>query len=811
MITRGFSWLGRCIRPYRRRPAAAVLIVLTLALGVGANAAVFSAIDGILLRPLPFADPDRLMVVEAVRGDEPGPLSMREVADLEEQPGLFSEVAAFLPDSAYTLSGQGEAEKLPAILVTHDLVSLLGVDLLHGGAWPESFDRERNFGILLGHRVWQRKFGSRPDVVGTTVALDASPTHSPSYTIYGVLPEGFEFPDDTAIYRSIYISRYFPNIEDRNARQVVAVARLAPGVRTEEAGQRIAALGRRLAEQYPETNREVGLRLNPLRERYLGPVRPYVLLLFGATVAVLLIACVNVANLLLGVALARDREMAVRAALGAGRLRLAAQVLGEGLVLAAVGGLLGIAAAVPALHLLRLALAERLPLWMDLSLDGRALTAALVLSLIAGVGASLVPALRISAARLHQALKEGGRGGGAGRRQALARRGLVVSEVALCLVLLVAAGLVVRTFRALMAVDPGVRAEGVATFQVALPWTYAQEDVERFQREVLAGLVNLPGVSGSAFNSNPPLTGIERVDRSLVRAEGQDDVEVQNNPYAFNQVISDDYFEVAGVPLLAGRAFDRRDHADAPAVAIVSQRFAERLWPGESAVGKRFRVTEDTPQEASWREVVGVVGDVRREGPGAAPGFDLYWPLQQRRAAWGHYFARTTTPPAALREPARRVVAAVDSGQPVVDFRTLEQRILDSVWRERLTGTVFGIFSVLALVLAATGVYGVMSYLVRQRRRETGVRMALGARRRDVLAGVLREALVLVAIGVASGAVVALIAAQGLRGVLFGVAPWDPGAFAVGAGTLAVVGLLAALGPALRAIGTDPAEVLQAE
>ncbi|MEM7049295.1 MAG: ABC transporter permease [Acidobacteriota bacterium] len=811
MIVRFFTWLGALVRPYRRRPGAALLIVFTLALGIGANAAVFSAIDAILLRPLPFAEPDRLVVVEAVRGGEAGPLAMREVADLEERRDLFQQVAAFLPDSSYTLSGQGEAEKLPAILMTHDLISVLGIDLLYGEPWPESFDRERNFGILLGHRVWKRKFGGRPDVVGTTVALDASPTYTPSYTIYGVLPEGFEFPEDTAIYRSIFISRFFPNIEDRNARQVVAVARLASGVGVEEARQGIVALGQRLTQEYPDTNRGVGLQLSPLRERFLGPVRPYLFLLFGATVAVLLIACVNVANLLLGVALSRDREMAVRAALGAGRRRLAAQVLGEGLVLAAVGGVVGLAAAVPALNLLRLALADRLPLWMNLSLDGRALIAAAVLSLVAGLGASLVPALRVSSARLHDALKEGGRGGSAGRRQTLARRALVVSEVALCLVLLVAAGLVVRTFRALMAVDSGVRTEGVASFKVALPWTYADEDAERFQREVLEGLLGLPGVQGSAFNSNPPLTGIERVDRSLVRAEGQDDVEVQSNPYAFNQVISDQYFEVAGVRLVTGRAFDRRDHADAPSVAIVSQRLAERLWPGDSALGKRIRVMGDSPEEVPWQEVVGVAGDVRREGPSGEPGFDLYWPLRQRPEAWGHFFARTTASAEALYGPVREVVAGVDSGQPVLDFRTLEQRVLDSVWRERLTGTIFGIFSALALVLAATGVFGVMSYLVRQRRRETGVRMALGARRRDVLTAVLREALILVAVGVAAGALAALVAVQGLRGVLFGVAPWDPGAFAAGAVTLAIVGLLAALGPALRAIGADPAEVLQAE
>ena len=802
--------LKNVTRAFRRRPGVTALVVLTLALGIGANSAIFSVVDAILLRPLPFPEADRLVRIETVRGSERGPASMKEREDLKERAGdLFTGLAAYIPDSEYTLSGHGAAEKLPAILVTHDFFDVLGVSILHGGVWPEDFDRARNFGIVLSNRVWTRKLGGSPGLVGETLTLDASPAHTPSYTVYGVLPEGFDFPARTELYRSIYISRFFPNVEDRAARNVMLLARLAPGVTVEAARARLAEVGRSLARELPETNAGVGFAVTPLREVYVGSLRPYLVLLLGAVSLVLLIACANVANLLLQAALEREREIAIRAALGAGRGRIVRLLVAESVLLALAGGAAGLLLARWGLEALTAYVQLDLPAWMRFGLDGRALAVTFLLSLATGVLAGLTPALRTSAGRLPELLKAGGKSGGSSLRHGRLRALLVVAEVGLSLMLLVGAGLLARTFVSLGQTDPGFDPDRLLTFRVALPWTYEEEQTAAFQKNVLERLEVLPGVSAAAINANLPLAGGNQSGRGTVAAFGQPPSELAKNPYVNFQIVSPGYFGLMGIRLLRGRAFSPADREDAPPVAVVSERLARILWPGQDPIGKRLKRADSGRPDSPWSTVVGVVTDVKSQSLTVEPGPDIYVSSLQVIDGWMYFLLRTEVDPESLVDDVRGAVAAVDPNQPVHDVLPMRERLLETVWQQRVSGLLFGLFAALALGLAATGIYGVLSYSVEQRARETGIRMALGARPGQVLREILGETLRLTLLGVALGLAGAIALARALASLLYGVSPLDPPTFAAVCLLLVAVALAAGYLPARRATRVDPLEALR--
>jgi putative ABC transport system permease protein len=800
MFDRGlfYTTLKDTGRIFRRRPAVSALIVLTLALGIGANSALFSMVDTVLLSPLPFADSERLVRVETVRGGEGGLASIRELRDLKERlSDLFDGVAAYVPDSQYTLSGKGEAERLPAILVTHDFFDVLGVRLLHGAAWPEDFDRARNFGIILSNRVWKRKLSADQGVVGRTITLDASPSQNPAYTVYGVLPEGIDFPLKTELYRSLFVSKTFPNIEDRDARKVVIIARLKRGVALEAARERISNLAAELAREFPATNSGVGLAATPLRETFVGSVRPYLLLLLGAVALVLLIACANVTNLLLSAALEREREIAIRAALGAERGRIVRLLVGESILLSLAGGVVGLLFAAGAVRLLPSLVNVSFPAWMSFGLHARTLAFTFVLCLLTGVLAGLAPAVRTSAGRLPELLKEGGRGMGAGQRQGRLRALLAVSEVGLSLMLLIGASLMVHTFLWLWQSDLGFDPDRLLTFRSSLPWTYSPEQTSAFQHEVLERLSALPGVEGAAFNTNLPLSGSNQGGRGTVAAEGQGRDESSRNPYVNVQTVSPGYFRLMGIPLFKGRLLGSEDRQGAA------------LWPGQVPLGKRLRRTDISGVEAPWLTVVGVVGDVKSGGPTSAAGPDLYVSWQQGTHRWLYYLLRTRQPSMNLGESVRRAVAAVDASQPIYDLATMRERLLETVWQQRLSGTLFGLFALLALALAAFGIYGVLSYSVEQRSLTTGIRMALGAQPSRILREVLSEALKLALCGVVAGLAGAAVLAWVLRSLLFGVSPLHAPTYLGVSVLLLGVACAAAYLPARRATHADPLEALR--
>lgn len=792
-----------------KKPGFTLVIVLTLALGIGANTAIFSFVNALLLRPLPYKDADRLVRVAAVRGNEEGRFSMLELKDMREQLSSFEQIGAYIPGAQYNYSGDGAPEEFSAILATREFFEVLGVPQLHGGVWPEEYDRERNFGVVLSHEVWQRRFGGDPNVLGRKITLDAAPF----YTIYGVMPPQFNFPANTQLFRSIAISKFLPNYEQRDKRNVYAVARLKPGVTAEQARAELAVFSQRLAQTYPDLNQGLSFTLKPLRDFSVGDVRPYLWLLLAAVGFVLLIACTNVINLLLARSLAREREVAIRTALGAGRGRLIRQLLTESLLLAASGGLLGLAFAVGWVRLLKGLIRAELPTWIAIDLDWRVLVFTLVVSLITGLIAGLAPALQVSKPDLNELLKEGAKGSQGGR-QGL-RKALIVAEVALALVLLVGAGLLVKSFQRLQQTDLGFNPDNLLTMRVALPWRkfndeQAPERQRQFFKQLLERLAALPGAETSALTSNLPLASERQGGKLTFTVEGQSADEQQRNPFVNDIRVSPNYFQAMAIPLVAGRYLNDFDSATTERVGVISQRLAERLFPNQNPLGNRLKVG-DLLSQSQWTTVVGVVRNVKHEEITGDGGMDLYVSYQQVGESNMYLLLRTKVPPLTLADAATRAVWASDPEQSVFNVATMEARIADTVWQRRLSGTLFLVFAGLALALAAIGIYGVMSYAVSQRTREIGIRLAMGAQTRDVLKLVIGQGAKLIGIGLGLGLLVSLAGARLIASLLYQVSAFDALIYLFVLMVLGAVALVACWIPARRATKVDPMIALRQE
>jgi putative ABC transport system permease protein len=802
-----YDW-RQVVRSLLRVPGFTAVTVVTLGLGIGSTAAVFSLVNTVLLEPVPFREPDRLIQLETIRGGERGKISLREIEDLRERFTSAEGVAAYVPGAQYSLSEAAAPEKASAILASHNLFGVLGVSLLYGETFPGSYDRERHNAIVLSHGLWQRQFGSNPAVVGRTVTIDATPgVSTPPYVVAGVMPDGFDFPVRTDLYRSLFISPGFPNRVRRDVRNAVGVARLEPGVSVEQARDELAAISGQLAREFPATNEAVTLAPTPLGDVYAGPVRPYLLLLLVAVSTLLVIACVNVANLLLSRVLDRQGELAVRRALGAGRARILRQLALEGGTLALAGAGLGVLLA----HLFLAALLRMvkfdLPAWMTVQIDFRVLLFTLVVSIAVGLAATALPALRTARVADADALRSAGSRAIGSLRQGRLRRVLLVGEIAISALLLVGAGLMLQTFRALWQADVGFNPGGLLTFRVGLPVYYGPERARLFHDELASRLEALPGVRGSAVNSNLPLAQVAQADRRTLVVEGQDPPASAANPYVNYQGVGDRYFEVMGVPVLQGRGFDARDRDGTQPVAMVNRRLADRFWPGQDPIGKRVRLPEpNTP----WLIVIGIAGDVRHESLAASAGFDLYVSARQSPQAWNHVVLRVAEgDPLQLADAVRRAVWAINSQQPVTEMQSMRERMLDTAWQQRASAFLLSVFAALAVLLASVGIYGVTSYTVGQRLREFGVRRALGAQSLNLAFVVLREVSVTAAIGVVVGLGLALVATRAVRPLLYGVAPFDPFTFASVALLLVAVALASSLLPAGRAARTDPAITLK--
>lgn len=795
-------FLRRSWARMRSAPGHYVLSTIILGLGAGAAATLFAAVDAALLEPLPFEEPDRLIEIRTERAGEPALISMREMDDLEAGlAGLHDGVAAYIPGGQYSLAGDAGPEKPPAILMTRNLFDVLGVSPAVGGMWPEPYDRERNFGLVLSHGLWERQFGGNPEVVGGTTSLDASPYYAPTYEVYGVMPEGFDFPARTDLYRSLFINDGFPGLEDRESRVVVGLLRLENGVTLDQARSAATRVADELAALSPETNAGVVFHLRPLRASWVEALRPYLLLLLGAALILLATACANVANLVLTRMMARESEFGLRVALGAGRTHLVSGLAADGLVLAALGGCAAVVFANAATRAIDPA-SLGLPSWMVFDVDGTVLLFTACTCAVSGLVVSLWPARAVLSGNVMSILRQGARGTRGGARHRRLGESLISVEVALSLSLLLASALFARTFLSLGNVDPGMNTGNMLTMQVPLPWSYPMAERSAFQEEVVRSVSRIPGVVSVSTNANPPLTAVGQPDRMVPDVEGQPAELRRTNPYVNVQRVSPEYFTTTEIPLLDGRVFDGTvDRDSTKLTAIVSERLAEQLWPGESAIGRRVRRPgEDTP----WWEVVGVVGDVRYDGLTAEGGYDLYLSSLQAIDGWAYLMVRTRGEPALLEDPVKEAIWAIDPGQPVVDVKTMRERVLDTIGAQRLVARLFGFFAVVALGLAGAGTFAVVSVIVRQRTAELGVRAALGADRATIFGGVLRDTMSPTVIGVAFGLFGGIAIAWSMRGFLFGVEPWDPVTLVGVCAGIVLTVLLAAAGPAARAARLDP-------
>jgi putative ABC transport system permease protein len=800
------------LRQLRRQPAFAAAAALTMALGIGANAAVFSLVRAVLLRPLPFAEPERLVTLHSTGPDRTRqPFSLPDFLDLREQNRTLLGLAGYGAWGA-NLTG-GEAERLAGLWATPGLLRLLGVEPVLGRApLPEEERAGGTRVVVLTHGLWQRRFGGDEAVLGTSVPLNGEP-----YTIVGVLPPGFVLPGREAELLVPLVVETDPRRELRRAGFLRVVARLGPGVGREQAQSELTAIAQRLQAAYPDSNAtRTGVDVFAVHEEIVGNVRLMLAVVQGAVGLVLLVACANLASLLLARAASRQREMAVRVALGAGRGRLVRQLLTEGLLLSAIGGVLGLLLAQAAIQAFLALGPTDLPRAKGIRLDGGVVAFTAALTLLAGIGFSLVPAVQAARPDPQESLAAGGRGSAGQAMRTRARRALVLSEVALALVLLAGAGLLVKSFRRLQAVDPGYRTGQLLTLRLSLPKARYErrESLAQFHDRLAPRLQGLPGVRATAAASVAPLTPWRATINFTV--EGQAPPAPENVPLANYRAVDEHYFAAMEIPVLRGRAFTAADTATTVPIALVNRTLAERYWPGADPVGERLTI-DDQPARRSV-EVVGVVGDVKHYALDDAPSLDVYVPYVQAPqsvAVWlansTSWVLRTEVDPRVLAPAVRREVGSVDPEVAATAIQSMDDALRGTVAPRRFNVLLLEAFALGALLLAGSGIYAVTAYLAAQRTRELGIRLALGARRGQILALVLVQGMVPVAGGLALGLAGALALARLVEGLLYGVPARDPATFTVAPLLLAAAAALACALPALRAARLDPVRALRVD
>ncbi len=794
------------VRSLARRPGFAVVVVATLALGIGAVTAIFSVVDALLVRPLPYQNPEELVAVwerNASRNRDVNTVAVPNFLAWKASSNSFADLAAAYP-AGVTLTGAGEPERVEAAWVTPSLPGLLGIEPLLGRFFtPEEVQAGDRRVALLGHGLWQRRFGGAADVVGRSLRISGE-----EHVVVGVMPRGFALPDMLEGFGAldeaeIYLPLTLEN--EYSGRFLLVLGRLAPDVGLAAARTEMAVLAGRLAEEH-EYNDGWDANLVPLHEQLVGGERRALLVLFGAVGLVLLIACVNVANLLLARATARQREIAVRTSLGATRGRLVSQLLTESLLLSAAGGVAGVLLAIWGVEALLALAPEALPRFAEIGIDRRVLFFAAAASLVSTFVFGLFPAFRATRGQLQEALREGERGGTSLGSQRL-RGGLVIVEVALALMLLVGSGLLIRSFSRLIDVDPGFRAGDLASFRIALPSSdYSEsERVVAFYRELLSRVETMPGVESAGAAMTQPFDGIGIGTSFFVDGP---DPGMGKRPVADIRPVTPGYFKALGISLLQGRDFAAEDGAEVSRKAIVSEALVREFWPDGKALGKRVSVNLDglLPYE-----VVGVVSDVRHMGLDTTPRSMIYIPHAQFPVSTMTVVARTSSALTPFAAAVREAVAELDKSLPVYRVRTMDELVASSVSEERFQATLLTVFAAVALALAAVGLYGLLAFAVGQRTCEIGVRLALGARRGQVLGLVVRRALALTLAGLALGLLASFAFSRVLESLLFEVSATDPWTYGVVAGVLLAVALAASVVPARRASRIDPITALRHE
>jgi putative ABC transport system permease protein len=793
--------LRYAVRLFLAQPGPTLVAILTLALGIGANTAIFSAVDSILLRPLPYDDPDRLVMVWEKRQTEgvfDNVVAPADYLDWEKMNTAFESIAGVLTLTA-DLTGSGEPERLAAAGVSPALFDLLRVKPAEGRFFrPDEVIPGRNRVVVLTHGLWLRRFGGERSIVGKPVLLNGVP-----HEVVGVLPATFEFPDSTIEVWAPLALAGGTNPPSRTSHQLTVYARLKPGVTLEQARTDMDRVGAILSAEYPDSNRTHGAWVTMLDEQLREPVRATLLLLLASVAFVLLIACVNVANLLLARAASRKREVAVRAALGAGRARLAGQSLTESVLLGLLGGTAGLVVAYWGIQLLRqLAPPDVAVVGLErMGLNLRILLFSAVLSIGTGLLFGMLPAWQLAHQDVNQALKFGTRTAGGVRHRL--RMALVMSEIALASLLLAGAGVTWRSFHTLLNTEPGFTTDAVLTSLITLPSARYRTPEKRLAtfNDIEQKLKSIPGVITAGATNALPLSGMDG--RRGVGIEGREptpDTPTRAHPRS----VTPDYFRTMDIQIIAGRAFTDADRAGSPLVVIVNDTMARRYWPGQSAIGGR--ITFDDQQ---WREVVGVIRDVRHWGLDHAVNPEMYLPLAQMPWSTLAFALRTRVAPESLAGAVREQLKAVDPDLPLSNVRTMQEVAANSVAARSVSMRVLAVFGVLALVLAAAGIYGVMAHLVALRRNEIGVRMTLGAKPADIMRLILREGIIQAIAGLTIGLIGAVLVMRSFRALLYEISPADPMTLAVVGVVLLTTALLACALPARRAMKVDPVSALR--
>ena len=786
-----------------KQPGFTLIAVLTLSLGIGANTAIFSIVNAVLLRPFPYQAPERLVILQehySAGGFSP---SYPNFVDWREQNTVFDSIVAVRTNESFNFTGSGEPERMQGRLVSAEFLSTLGVKPLAGRDFLAEEDRPGAApAAIISYGFWQRRFGKDPSIIGKQLTLN-----NQSYTVVGVTPPDFQYAAEADVTVPIGLSAERFRLRGRDPGTDV-VARLKPDVSEQQAETELNMIAARLEQQYPESNTGRRVLVTPLHESFVGDVRQPLLILLGAVGLVLLIACANVANLLLVRASARRKEMAVRVALGADRWRIIRQLLTESLLLAALGAALGILLALWGTSFIAAQLPDGIPRLQEAQVDAPVLIFTLAISLLTGLLFGLAPALQASRPNLTEGLKEGDRGSSGGRQRL--RSVLVIGEVALTLTLLVGAGLLIQSFRRVLEVDPGFNPQNLLTMQVSVNNPDGQQ-VANFFEQLQQNVLRLPGVESVAVSNGIPF-GVANHPTFFI--EGRPDQE--NKPASVRYTVSPDYFQTLGIELIKGRVFNAQDTRNSPGVVIIDEALARHAFPNEDPLGKRLKQSREGP----GLEIVGVVRHVEHDSlDGQAPNKAQFYtnfnqiPLQSlpnsvRRI---NLLVRTEVEPLSLASAVRGQVSDLNKDQAVFNVRTMEQAVAQSVAPRRFSMLLLAVFAVVALALASLGIYGLMSYAVAQRTREIGVRVALGAQSGNVLRLVIGQGMKLALAGVALGLVASVALTQTIKSLLFSVSATDPATFTVIALLLALIALLACYVPARRATKVDPMIALRYE